>query len=204
MTRAAAPYVAVIGPGETASPEATDLAHEVGTLLAQAGAIVVTGGGQGVMRAAAAGCAAAGGTSVALLPGSDRAAAHPEATVVIPTGLGELRNGLVVRTADVVICVALSWGTLSEVALAVRTGVPVVTLGDLALPLTGPIAAAGAAEAVRLALEAQPMSCGRRSRIRPSSPFTNAGDSSVDNARTSSTASSMTTAPGTSGDQSSS
>jgi uncharacterized protein (TIGR00725 family) len=126
-TAAAGRYVAVVGPGESASNEDVAAAHSVGRLLAEAGAIVLTGGLGGVMAAASAGATEAGGVSVALLPGDDRSVSS--ATVVIPTGLGELRNGLLVRSADAVIAVGGSWGTLSEIALAVRTGVPIVCLG---------------------------------------------------------------------------
>jgi uncharacterized protein (TIGR00725 family) len=79
------------------------------------------------MAAAVDGAAAAGGVSVALQPGSDRRPSG--ATVVLPTGLGEMRNALLVRCADAVIAVGGSWGTLSEIALARRTGTPVVVLG---------------------------------------------------------------------------
>jgi uncharacterized protein (TIGR00725 family) len=82
------------------------------------------------MAAVCAGAAEAGGTTVGLLPGDERAAGNPDLTVALPTGLGELRNGLVVRAADAVIAIGGSWGTLSEVALARRTGVPVVSLGS--------------------------------------------------------------------------
>lgn len=117
----------MVGPGESASGADVDAAREVGRLLAAAGAIVLTGGLGGVMAAATEGANSAGGTTVALLPGDDRSASS--ATVVIPTGLGELRNGLLVRAADAVIAVGGSWGTLSEIALAMRNGVPVVCLG---------------------------------------------------------------------------
>jgi uncharacterized protein (TIGR00725 family) len=120
-------YVAVVGPGDAASAADVAAAREVGRLLAEAGAIVLTGGLGGVMAAATAGATAAGGVSVALLPGIDRAASA--ATVVIPTGLGEVRNALLVRAADAVIAVGGSWGTLSEIALAQRAGVPVVCVG---------------------------------------------------------------------------
>ena len=62
------------------------------------------------------------------LPGDTRDEAAPGLTVALPTGLGEMRNALLVRTADVVVCIGGSWGTLSELALAVRTGVPVIAL----------------------------------------------------------------------------
>ncbi|AXH97928.1 TIGR00725 family protein [Ornithinimicrobium avium] len=119
----------VVGAGEGATAEQEEPARQVARLLALSGAVVVTGGLGGVMAAAAGGCAEAGGTSLALLPGTDRAQAGAPHTLVVPTGLGELRNGLLVRSSDALVAVGPSWGTLSEVALAVRTGVPVVLLG---------------------------------------------------------------------------
>jgi uncharacterized protein (TIGR00725 family) len=91
--------------------------------------VVVTGGLGGVMAAALEGAASADGTTVALLPGSDRSAAATPATVVVATGLGEGRNAVLVRTVDAVIAVGGSWGTLSEIALARRAGLPVVCVG---------------------------------------------------------------------------
>jgi uncharacterized protein (TIGR00725 family) len=120
-------YVAVVGPGESASDGDLAAARTVGALLARAGCIVLTGGLGGVMAAATEGANEAGGLTVALLPGPSRAGCP--ATVALPTGLGELRNGLLVRAADAVVAIGGSWGTLSEIALARRTGVPVVTLG---------------------------------------------------------------------------
>ena len=121
-------YVAVVGPSAPGDPVLLELAEETGRLLAERGHVVVTGGLGGVMAAAARGASSAAGTTLALLPGHDRADAAPGNTVVVPTGLGEMRNALVVRTADVVVAVGGSWGTLSEVALALRTGVPVLAL----------------------------------------------------------------------------
>ena len=125
-------YVAVAGPGQSATEDEVAAAREIGALLAAAGAIVLTGGLGGVMAAATDGARAAGGVTVALQPGATR---EPSAaTVVLPTGLGELRNGLLVRCADAVIAVGGSWGTLSEIALARRAGVPVIALGGWDLP----------------------------------------------------------------------
>ncbi len=130
-------YVAVVGPGDA---DAGDVerrhARAAGRLLAERGAVVVTGGLGGVMAAAAQGVQDGGGMAVALLPGSDRAAADPANSIAIATGLGELRNALIVRAVDAVLCIGGSWGTLSEVALAVRTGVPVVALGGWELPVS--------------------------------------------------------------------
>ena len=120
-------YVAVLGPGD-ATDEQRAIAYEVGRLLAERGVVVVTGGLGGVMAAACAGCADAGGLSVGLLPGPRRTEDDAPATITIPTGLGELRNGLVVRAADAVIAVGGSWGTLSEIALAQRLDVPLVSI----------------------------------------------------------------------------
>jgi uncharacterized protein (TIGR00725 family) len=122
-------YVAVVGPGDEATAADLEQAREVGRLLASGGAVVVTGGLGGVMAAAPEGAAAAGGTTLALLPGDSRADAGARATVVVATGLGEGRNALLVRTVDAVIAVGGSWGTLSEIAMARRAGVPVVGLG---------------------------------------------------------------------------
>jgi uncharacterized protein (TIGR00725 family) len=121
------PYVAVIGPGEAAEDE-LEHAEAVGRGLAERGAIVVTGGLQGVMVAAAKGATEAGGIAVGILPGSDRAAGNDWLTVAIPTGLGELRNGLVIRAADAVIAIGGGYGTLSEIGLALKAETPVVGL----------------------------------------------------------------------------
>ncbi len=146
-------YVAVVGPSGSPDPDVLDAAHEVGRLLGEAGAVVVTGGGTGVMAAACEGAASAGGLAVGLLPGPDRSEANPHVTVAIATGLGEVRNALVVRAVDAVIAVGGSWGTLSEVALACRTGVPVVSLLGWDLPTEGgPELATDPADAVRRAV----------------------------------------------------
>jgi uncharacterized protein (TIGR00725 family) len=81
------------------------------------------------MAAAARGAAGAGGRTVGLLPGTTREAANEWIGIAIPTGLGELRNGLVVRAADVVVAVGGAYGTLSEIALALKMGTPVIGLG---------------------------------------------------------------------------
>lgn len=118
-------YVAVVGPG-AATEEQERLAEVIGRGLAERGAILVCGGLGGVMAAACRGASSAGGTSVGVLPGSDRRAANEWVDVTLPTGLGELRNGLVVRAADVVIAVGGGHGTLSEIALALKADLPVI------------------------------------------------------------------------------
>jgi uncharacterized protein (TIGR00725 family) len=142
------PYVAVVGPSRPDSTEVTDAACEAGRLLAGRGYVVVTGGLGGVMAAAAQGASEAGGTTVAILPTDRREDAAPGNTVVIPTGMGEMRNALLVRTADAVLAVGGAWGTLSEIALAARTGVPVFAVDSWDLPGPEVVACATVAEAV--------------------------------------------------------
>ena len=148
-------YVAVIGPGRATEAQEAD-AEAIGGGLAAAGVIVVCGGLGGVMAAACRGAKEAGGTTVGLLPGSDRDAANPWVDVAVPTGLGEARNALVVRAADAVVAVGGEYGTLSEIAFALKAGKPVVGLGTWPLDREpDPVRrAAGAAEAVTLALAA--------------------------------------------------
>jgi uncharacterized protein (TIGR00725 family) len=119
-------YVAVIGPGDEATAEEKDMARSIGRRLAERGIVIVNGGLGGVMEAASEGAALAKGVSIGLLPGRNRDEANHYVNVAIPTGMGELRNGLVVGSADAVVAIGGSWGTLSEIALAKRTGKPVV------------------------------------------------------------------------------
>lgn len=133
-----------------ATPAEWSIAEEAGRLLAQAGAVVVTGGMSGVMEAASKGAKEAGGTTLGILPGLDRRDANPYVDVAVATGMGEARNALVVRAADAVIAVGGEWGTLSEIALARKTGKPVVGIGSW--QLEGLDAAEGPAEAVAAVL----------------------------------------------------
>lgn len=122
-----APYVAVIG-ASRATPEQEALAEAVGSGLAGAGAVVICGGGPGVMAAASRGADAAGGVVVGILPGEERRRANRWVGLALATGLGELRNGLIVRCCDVAIAVGGAYGTLSEIGLALAQEVPVVGL----------------------------------------------------------------------------
>jgi uncharacterized protein (TIGR00725 family) len=142
---AGTPYVAVVGPAE-ASEQEQGLAEEVGAGLAGAGAVVVTGGLGGVMEAASRGAKSRRGVTLALLPGEDRRAANGWVDIAVATGLGELRNGLIVRSSDALVAVGGSTGTLSEIALALRTGTPVVGLGSW--DIDGMVRAADPEEAV--------------------------------------------------------
>lgn len=148
------PYAAVIGPGSCTQAEART-AYEVGHGLAARGFVLVTGGLGGVMEAACHGARDAHGTTLGILPEADRSAANPHVDLAIPTGMGEMRNALVVRCADVVVAVGGEHGTLSEIAFALKTRVPVVGIDtwDLARGGQDPMhRAADAEEAVALAV----------------------------------------------------
>ncbi|MGK5531683.1 LOG family protein [Streptomyces sp. URMC 129] len=123
--------VAVCGPGQC-TPEEAATARAVGRLLAEGGAVVICGGGDGVMAAAAAGAHAAGGLVIGVRPDATREGACPGLSAVLVTGMGEARNAIIARSADAVVVIGGSWGTLSEIALARRradAAVPVVSLG---------------------------------------------------------------------------
>ncbi len=144
--------IAVIGDGQP-PVEVAHWAEEVGRLLAQRGAVVVCGGLGGVMAAAAQGAAAAGGLTIGILPTYDAATANPAIAVAIPSGMGEARNVLVVASGDAVIALPGSYGTQSEVALALKLGKQVIGVqawGDV----QGVQVAQTPAEAVDLALRA--------------------------------------------------
>jgi len=104
------------------------LAEQVGYELARRGAIVVCGGLGGVMQAACQGAQRAGGFTIGILPGKNPRDANPYVDIPIVTGLGEARNSIVVRTARAVIAVGGEYGTLSEIAFALKFGIPVIGL----------------------------------------------------------------------------
>lgn len=129
-------YIAVVG-GGNAPPDEQEQARRVGFGVAQAGAVVVCGGLGGAMEAACRGAHDAGGTTLGILPGTDRSQANRYVDVAVPTGMGEARNALVVRAADALVAVSGEFGTLSEIALALATGVPVVGVGTWELVRKG-------------------------------------------------------------------
>lgn len=131
-------YIGVVGSGAPL-PEEAVLAEEVGSAVARAGALLVCGGLGGVMEAACRGAKSAGGTTVAILPGASRSDANPYVDVAIATGMGEMRNALLVRACDALVAVAGEFGTLSEIAFALKTGVPVVGMATWELSREGGI-----------------------------------------------------------------
>lgn len=123
------PIIAVIGGGTCTKDELT-LAYETGQLVAARGAILVCGGLGGVMEGAARGAKSNGGVTVGILPGTDATAANSHIDVPLATGLGEMRNFLIVRVAQALIAIGGGIGTLTEIAVAQRTQKPVIGLHD--------------------------------------------------------------------------
>ncbi len=142
--------IGVVGSGDTEKRH-DPLAVEVGSLIARHGAVMVCGGLSGIMEAASRGAAQEGGTIIGILPGSDKDEANSHITFTIPTGLGVARNVLIVKSADALVALPGGPGTLSEIALALNTGKPVVDLGGW--KIEGTRAASTASEAVLLALD---------------------------------------------------
>ena len=121
------PLIAVIG-GSSATDEEAKLAEEVGRALGRAGAVLVCGGRTGVMEAACRGAREAGGLTVGILPGSDPGEANPFVDIPVVTGIGYARNAIVTQTAQAVIAIAGSFGTLSEIGFALGYDKPLVGL----------------------------------------------------------------------------
>ncbi len=144
------PLVAVCGAG-ACSREVAALARKTGLLLAQNGAILICGGLGGVMAAAAQGAKEDGGLTIGILPGTDREAANPFIDIPLATGLGHARNAIIVRASQAVIALPGEAGTLSEVALGLKMGRPVVGLAAWR-EIHGVLKADSPDEAVRLVL----------------------------------------------------
>ncbi|MGQ9559367.1 MAG: TIGR00725 family protein [Candidatus Oleimicrobiaceae bacterium] len=143
--------IAVLG-GAACTPEASKLAYEVGSLIAERGGVLICGGRGGVMEAACKGASDKGGLTIGILPGDLAEEANRFVHVALPTGLGEARNVIIVKSADAAIAVNGSYGTLSEIAFCLKLGVPVVGLQTWTID-PNIHQAQGAAEAVELAFQ---------------------------------------------------
>jgi len=128
--------IAVIG-NSSCSPKEAKLAETVGELLAQQGVTVICGGLGGVMEAVCRGAKSKGGLTVGILPGQDPSTANPWVDIPVVTGIGEARNVAVVKSAQAVIAIGGSHGTLSEIAYALKSGIPVVGLNTWSLSRNG-------------------------------------------------------------------
>ena len=153
------PLIGVMGPSRCTS-EAWELARAVGRLIGTGGGILVCGGGRGVMEAAACGAKESGGITVGILPGSSASEANHYIDIPVVTGLGNARNAINVLTSQAIIAILGGYGTLSEIALALKCGKPVIALKTWTLiqpqgePEPGVIVAATPEEAVSAAFAA--------------------------------------------------
>jgi uncharacterized protein (TIGR00725 family) len=150
--------IAVAG-GSQCSAEEVRLAEAVGRGLARRGITLICGGLGGVMEAACKGAKSEGGTTIGILPGEDRSTANPYVDIPIVTGIGYARNLIVVKSAQAVVAIDGSYGTLSEIAYALQSGIPVIGLNTWSLSLNAQldqsiIQAQHAEEAVEKAIAA--------------------------------------------------
>ena len=150
-------FIAVIG-GSECSTEEAELAKEVGREIARNDATLICGGMGGIMSAACEGASSEGGTTIGILPGDNRRIANPFVQIPIVTGMSHARNVIIVKSAQAVIAVDGSYGTLSEIAHALQNGIPVIGLNTWSLsrgntPDNSIIPAQNAREAVSKALE---------------------------------------------------
>ncbi|MFH1646584.1 MAG: TIGR00725 family protein [Chloroflexota bacterium] len=149
-------FIAVIGGGDC-PPSILKIAEEVGREIARRGAVLVCGGLGGVMEAACRGASAEGGLTIGILPGESRQAANPYVRIPIVTGMGHARNVAVVKSAQAVIAIDGSYGTLSEIGHALQSGIPVIGLDTWSLSIeaqadSGIIPAGSPKEAVDMAV----------------------------------------------------
>jgi uncharacterized protein (TIGR00725 family) len=137
--------VGIMG-GSTCPKDLYEETRGMARRLAEAGATILCGGGSGVMEAAARGAREAGGLTVGIMPGSSAGESPPNEWIQLPifTGLSDARNAVNVRSADVILAVGGAYGTLSEIALALKIGKPVILYKTWGLPtppvgLRGPV-----------------------------------------------------------------
>jgi uncharacterized protein (TIGR00725 family) len=128
--------IAVIG-GSSCSSEEAKLAETVGELLAQRGATIVCGGLGGVMEAACRGAKSKGGLTIGILPGKNSSMANSWVDIPVVTGIGEARNIAVVKSAQAVIAIGGGYGTLSEIAYALKSSISVIGLNTWSLSRNG-------------------------------------------------------------------
>lgn len=128
MATSRKPVIAVVGAGKC-SKKLRDMAAVVGKTVAEQGGVLVCGGLGGVMEGAARGAREAGGVTIGILPTDSIADANEFIDYIIPTGFGEARNIIVVRTADAVVALPGKYGTLTEMAFALLAEKPVISVG---------------------------------------------------------------------------
>jgi len=150
-------FIAVIG-SRLCTVEEARIAEEVGQELAKKNAVLICGGMGGIMEAACRGAKSNGGITVGILPGDLKHEANPYVQIPIVTGMGYARNAMIVKSSHAVIAISGSFGTLSEIAFALQSGIPVIGIDTWSLAKneqqdSSIVAANSAIEAVKLALE---------------------------------------------------
>jgi uncharacterized protein (TIGR00725 family) len=128
--------IAIVGDSACSAQE-SKLAETVGALLAEEGATIVCGGLGGVMEAVCRGAKSKGGLTIGILPGADGSAANPWIDIPIATGMGEARNAVVAKSAQAVIAIGGGYGTLSEIAHALKSSIPIIGLNTWSLSRNG-------------------------------------------------------------------
>lgn len=141
-------FIGVIGAGDC-NDDVAAKAEAVGREIAKRGGVLICGGLGGVMEAAAKGAASQGGLTIGILPTSHKKDANPYIDIAICTGMGQARNAIIALTSDVLIAVGGEYGTLSEIALGLKAGKPVISLGGW--NIKGMLIANNAEEAVKMA-----------------------------------------------------
>ena len=144
--------IGVIGSASCSSSVA-DIGYIVGREIARRGAILICGGLGGIMEGACKGVQEENGTAIGILPGDDKEDANPYVDIPLTTGMGEARNIIIVRSSDAVIAIAGKYGTLSELAFALRFDVPIVGIAtwNIDIPI---LKAKNPRQAVDMAFEA--------------------------------------------------
>ncbi|MCQ6962243.1 TIGR00725 family protein [Methanolobus chelungpuianus] len=144
------PQIGVIGAG-ACEESVGKAAEEVGREIAKRNASLICGGRSGVMEAAARGAKMEGGTTIGILPGDSRHGANPFIDIFILSNMGHARNAIIAQSCDVLIAIGGEYGTLSEIALALKMGKKVVTFRSK-WEIEGTVKACSPAEAVELAM----------------------------------------------------
>ena len=121
--------ISVIG-GHAVNYKVEQLAHEIGKIIASVGAILVCGGLDGVMKAVSKGAKKAGGITIGLLPGTEKSAANPYIDIALPTSIGYSRNVIIACSADIIVALPGSHGTLSEICYGLVYKKPIIDLGN--------------------------------------------------------------------------
>jgi len=143
--------IAVVG-SERCDERLYHIAYEVGRLLAERGCVVINGGLGGVMEASAAGAKLKGGLTVGIIPSDRKEDANQYIDVVVVTDMGHARNVIIAQSCDAMIAVGGGYGTISEMAIALKLGKKVVAI-EPEVVLPGVEIAETPEEAVDKALE---------------------------------------------------